>query len=566
MLEKKGFEFSGKQGCLYVKDNKRNTLLQAKRTGTVYPLLQSTSIHNTVSTTHPIYKTSKPVARETWHQRAAHLNYRDLAVLPKVTEGVVFTPEVNPTDQHDAQFCDACAQGKQHKVHNKEPATNRATEAGIRLHADLFGGGDTLKSVEGYRYGGVVTDDATRMRFSMTLKTKDTICKELIGVFNQVKTHTERDLEYFRSDDAGEYQGLQPTFQERGIIWEKSAPYAQDQDGVSERSIRTILERARTMLIHAGLPSSLWPEAIAAACYITNRLPTTALEGKTPYEAWYKKKPDLSNLRVYGCNAYVIDYHAKSKGKMAPRSWIGTLVGYEGKNQWRIYDGNKVFVRRDVLFNESKFHYKDLKRQRSEPVGVLSEDYVDIAGLFPPVGDSTEPLLPQHRRPHTPVEDIDRDGVTDNSEKLSFPITPLPDPVDDAFDIVNNLLRETQERNQTELAALTPPVEDNPLILREPRSKVRHNYKKLNTKGFVKAAKPLQKVIEPKTYEEALSGPYAKEWQQAMKEEYDSQIERGTFVVTTLPYDYKVIPGKWVYRVKERADGSIERFKARWVA
>ena len=62
------------------------------------------------------------------------------------------------------------------------------------------------------------------------------------------------------------------------------------------------------MLIHAGLPSSLWPEAIATACYITKHLSTTALEGKTPYEAWYKKKSDLSNLRVYGCNAYVIDY------------------------------------------------------------------------------------------------------------------------------------------------------------------------------------------------------------------------------------------------------------------
>ena len=144
-------------------------------------------------------------------------------------------------------------------------------------------------------------------------------------------------------------------------------------------------------------------------------------------------------------------------------------------------------------------------------MGVLLEDYVDIVGLFPPVRDSTEPLLPQHQQPHTLVEDIDHNGVTDNSEKLFFPITLLPDSVDDALNIVNNLLRETQEQNQTELAALTPPVEDNPLILREPRSKIWHNYKELNTKGFVKAAKPLQKVIEPKTYEVALSGPYAKE-------------------------------------------------------
>ncbi len=187
----------------------------------------------------------------------------------------------------------------------------------VRLHSDLFGGGNTLQSVGGYRYGGVVTDEATCMRFSMTLKSKDAICKELVTIFNQVKTYTGPDLVYFRSDDVGEYQRLQSTFKENGILWEKSALYSQDQDGVSERSIQTVLERVRTMLIHAGLPSSLWPEAIAAACYITHRFPTKALGGKTPYEAWYKKKPDLAILCVYGCNAYVVDYHAKSKGKMA---------------------------------------------------------------------------------------------------------------------------------------------------------------------------------------------------------------------------------------------------------
>ena len=74
------------------------------------------------------------------------------------------------------------------------------------------------------------------------------------------------------------------------------------------------------MLIHAGLLSKLWPEALLTACYITNKLPIKVLEGKTPFEAWYKKKPDISNLRVYDCDAYVVDYKAKAKGKMAPRS------------------------------------------------------------------------------------------------------------------------------------------------------------------------------------------------------------------------------------------------------
>lgn len=68
-------------------------------------------------------------------------------------------------------------------------------------------------------------------------------------------------------------------FRERGSQWEKSAPYGQGQDhhSISERPVRTILEQARTMLIHIGSFISSWPKAIAAACYITNCLSTKAL-------------------------------------------------------------------------------------------------------------------------------------------------------------------------------------------------------------------------------------------------------------------------------------------------
>ena len=74
------------------------------------------------------------------------------------------------------------------------------------------------------------------------------------------------------------------------------------------------------MLIQAGSPSKIWPEALSAACYITNRLITKALQGQIPYETWYKRKPDISNLHVYGCNTYVVNYKAKAEDKMTARS------------------------------------------------------------------------------------------------------------------------------------------------------------------------------------------------------------------------------------------------------
>lgn len=86
------------------------------------------------------------------------------------------------------------------------------------------------------------------------------------------------------------------------------------------------------MLIHIGLSLSLWPKAIAAVCYIINCLPTKTRDSKTLYKAWYKKKSNLTNLYIYGCNTYLVYYHVRSKSKMALHSWIEILVEYKGKN------------------------------------------------------------------------------------------------------------------------------------------------------------------------------------------------------------------------------------------
>ena len=167
------------------------------------------------------------------------------------------------------------------------------------------------------------------------LRTKDEALfkfKELVNILRNQGLL----VEYFRSDDGGEFRAMQPYFKEQGIQWEPSAPYAQQQNGVSERSIRTVLEKARTMLIHANLPKSFWAEALNTPVYLADRTPTSSLpDHKTPYEAWHEKKPDIQHLRVFGCTAWVLDY--KTKGKMDPRGWKGTFMGYgNGKNQYRV--------------------------------------------------------------------------------------------------------------------------------------------------------------------------------------------------------------------------------------
>jgi transposase InsO family protein len=77
------------------------------------------------------------------------------------------------------------------------------------------------------------------------------------------------------------------------------------QNGDAERANRTLAEDITAMLFEAGLPPSFWYWALGMQIKVGNCLPTASLPGKTPYGAWYNNKPDLSDVRVFGCTAYV---------------------------------------------------------------------------------------------------------------------------------------------------------------------------------------------------------------------------------------------------------------------
>ena len=65
------------------------------------------------------------------------------------------------------------------------------------------------------------------------------------------------------------------------------------------------MEKERCMLSSVGLGQELWAEAVGIACYLVNRSPSSALDDKTPQEVWTSKKPSLTHLKVFGCDAYV---------------------------------------------------------------------------------------------------------------------------------------------------------------------------------------------------------------------------------------------------------------------
>ena len=162
----------------------------------------------------------------------------------------------------------------------------------------------------------------------------------------------------FQTDQGGEFDNnkLDELYTEEGIVWESTVPYIHEQNGTAEQANWTIQEKARTALIDAGLPNTLWAEALNTAVYLANRSPSGSM-AITPYKALYGTPPDLSNLRIFGCTAYVFDkFHAK-KGKIGARAWKGVMIGYgEGHNQYCIYNPKKqaIFECQDVKFHEGK--------------------------------------------------------------------------------------------------------------------------------------------------------------------------------------------------------------------
>ena len=75
----------------------------------------------------------------------------------------------------------------------------------------------------------------------------------------------------------------------------------------------------------------------------------------------------------------------------------------------------------------------------------------------------------------------------------------------------------------------------------------------------------LSDIKVPKSFEEASGSRFFHRWMEAMKLEFTSLMELGTWKYVDRPTHRKVTKSRWVFALKLNRDGSIERFKARFV-
>ena len=97
------------------------------------------------------------------------------------------------------------------------------------------------------------------------------------------------------------------------------------------------MEAARAMLHDQDLPMHLWAQASRTAVYVHNRTPHRVLKKKTPKEVFFKKKPEVSHLRIFNFPLY-IHIPKEKRTKLDPSRKKGIFVGYsESSKAYRIY-------------------------------------------------------------------------------------------------------------------------------------------------------------------------------------------------------------------------------------
>ena len=144
----------------------------------------------------------------------------------------------------------------------------------------------------------------------------------------------------------------------RGIINRNSCLHTHEQNRVTERKHRHIIENGLTLLAKASMPLKYWDEAFRATAFLYNRLPTSVLHWKTPLEVLFHSSPNYSMIRVFGCACYP-NTRPYNRHKLNFRSTQCTFLGYSLNHKgYKCLDTNdKIFIFRNVIFYEHSFPF-----------------------------------------------------------------------------------------------------------------------------------------------------------------------------------------------------------------
>ena len=462
----------------------------------------------------------------TWHNRYGHINLsslKDMAV-KNMVHGLDLKNAVNDID------CVTCLKSKICVSKFPSESNNRSQEILQLIHSDVCGPMN-VDSIGGSRYFVTFIDDKSRFMMVFFMKHKNEVLESFKEYKALVERQTSKKIKTIRSDNGTEYVNgeFNAFLSKHGIQRQLTVPHTPQQNGVSERANRTLVEMARCMLNYSGLRESFWAEAVGTAAYLRNRAPTKSLTDVTPYEMWTGKKPSVQHFKIFGSPAIALDKTEKRKFRPKGKEYI--FVGYSSTSKaYRLFDPikQKIICSRDVAFIE--IPNKNLEMQHTNDFILLEDEMLGNHNNDISAGEKDQ----------IPLEtDAGAGGNAD---------------MDDASDRGGDNSVEAGDNVHAEKIG-----RGRPKIIRT--GKPGRPRKQFNVINLLDVD-----INVPQSVQEAVNGPQADQWIEAMDKEYAALVENGTFELTDLPKGQKAIGSKWVYALKRDKDGCIERFKARLVA
>ena len=410
-------------------------------------------------------------------------------------------------------------------------------------------------------------DDFSRATWTFLLHHKIDVFHIFSKFLTMIPTQFKTCVKTIRSDNGGEFLStrFKTLLNSYSIIHHRSCPYTPQQNGVVERKHRHLLDTSRSLMFQASLPSPFWGHAILMATSIINRLPSSLLSWKTPFEILYQKPPTYDLLKVFGCLCFstITQPH---KDKFSPRATRCIFLGLSpGQKAFKLYDlsTHNIFVSRDVKFHEHIFPFQETPSQ-SIHTPLPQPPFFDnpTSSHYTPIipTPSPTPILPTPSPP--PIL----------AQPPSIPLNP-PRPTQSLAPRRSTRLRTTPAwLSDFEVHfASTPATEvhfaSTPATVSftsaQFQAPVSSSFHPIFDPSYVSFSANISSISEPASYKQASQDT---RWLQAMETELNALEQNHTWDLTYLPSGKSPIGSKWVYKTKLHPDGTIDRFKARLVA
>ena len=499
-------------------------------------------------------------------------------------------PELFPTNK--VLNCETCFLAKSHR-HTFKSNDTKVDFPFLLIHSDVWGPAK-VEGGQNFRYFIAFIDDCTRMTWIYLLKNKSEVFSKFTSFCAMVKTQFKSDIQILRSDNGGEFvnTSMNQFCQEKGIIHQTSCAHNPEQNGVSERKNRFLLEITRALMIESQVPKSFWPEALVTATYLVNRLPTRALDLKTPLQALSKfhKPPSALTLepRVFGCSVFVhIPKTERSKLDACAEKCV--FVGY-GVNQqgYRCYSLNKrhMYTTMNCDFLETEYFYNTQHTGQGEKVYDDTLSWIKWMPSSEEINHGAQTTSQSTSQSTSPEDSTTNNDPPNLASEVSNSQTQehVDSPIisDSSTNCETHEHVETpdlpnhaaeQESSQVEQARYVLPPRSNrgvPPKRYSPEKEARSSRYPMANMAAGNLSPEAQAFATslcseeiPTTVEQALE---SKEWREAMKIEMDALNKNDTWEKCTLPPGKKPVGCRWVFTIKYKPDGTIERYKARLVA